>query len=101
MNDNTSDDDNNPMLCSEPNVSTKNRFQTLENPSEDSCVKEQGAALGSVAILKEIDEEESSENEKSIERTRLINNEKNEVKKTFMSPEENAFLELLSIVLGT
>ena len=98
MNDNTSDDDNNPMLCSEPNVSTKNRFQTLENPSEDSCVKEQGAALGSVAILKEIDEEESSENEKSIQRTRLINNE---VKKTFMSPEENAFLELLSIVLGT
>ena len=48
--------------------------------------------------MKEIDEEENNENEKSIERTRLINNE---VKKTFMSPEENAFLELLSIVLGT
>ena len=81
VNYNTSDDDYNPQLSSEPNVIIQNRFKTLENLSEDSCEKEQGVAYRSVtyrsvayrsvATLKEVDKEENNDNEQSIEITRL------------------------------
>ena len=44
VNYNTSDDDNNPQLSSEPNVIIQNRFKALANLSEDSCIQEQGVA---------------------------------------------------------
>ena len=37
---NSFDDNNNPQLFSEPNVTTRNRFKALENLCDDSCAKE-------------------------------------------------------------
>ena len=100
MNCNTSDDNNNPQLSSEPNVIIQNRFKALANLSEDSCVKEQGVAYRSVATLKEVDKEENNENEQSIEITRLGSKDKIE-RKEAITEQQNVFLEQLSkVVLG-
>ena len=101
VNCNTSDDNNNPQLSSEPNVIIRNRFKALAYLSEDSGEKEHGVAYyGSVAKLKEVDKEENNENEQSIEITRLGSKDKIE-RKEAITEQQNVFLEQLSkVVLG-
>ena len=100
---NISDYNNNPQLFSEPNVTTRNRFKALENLSDDSCAEEQNAAFDDVAAFKNVDEKENYEKEKCIEgKNEIRSTEKNEVKKTCMTPEQEKFLEHFGeIVLGT
>ena len=85
---NSFDDNNNPQLFSEPNVTTRNRFKALENLCDDSCAKEENAAFDDEATMTAgSDEEENYENE--------------EGKKTLVRREQEEFLEQVSkIVLG-
>ena len=100
---NSSDYNNNPQLFSEPNVTTRNRFKALENVGDDYCAKEQNAAFDDVATIKKIDEEVNDDIEKCRKgENEMRSTERNEVKNTLMTPEQEKFLEQFGkIVLGT
>ena len=62
---------NNPQLCSEPNVTTKNRFKALENLCEDFCAKEPDDVFENVSNLRTVDKEENNENKLGLSSAKL------------------------------